>query len=733
MKITQRLLNIISLLILLSINISYSQQSVISEFEYISPLPGSGMNMPETNIIIRYGEAFSSYDVFSEKLLEVTGDKSGLHTGRIILAEEGRTLLFNPDFPFLLGETVSVKFLRSTKTEDGRTISPINFSFRITEKNVNEIVKSNPEKYLFSEFSEMSRRSTSSISPMSDHFQYSVMDDSLPVDFRNYEVDSLNNPSPGFIFFAPFYYFDFASKNYLIISDNYGVPVFYRQLPSLVFDFKKQNSGVLTYYHLPTNQFFILDSSYNVIDSLYMQNGYITDTHDLLILENGHSLMMAYDFQPVRMDTIVPGGDPNAIVEGLIIQEQDANRNVVFEWKSWDHFKITDATDDIDLTDSLIDYVHGNAIEVDYDGNLLISSRHMDEVTKISRQTGNIIWRLGGEHCENNQFTFINDPIGFSHQHDIRRLENGNITVFDNGNLHSPPFSRVAEYQLDEANRLAFLIWDYRNNPETFSFAMGDARRLENHNTFIGWGSETLPAISEVTPAGEVALFLSLPDTIFNYRGFKFPWKTNMFVGNPESLYFGYVPLNDSLQLQLEITNNSNQQIQINSIYNRDSAYSVLEDLPIAIAPFATSMINVMFKPEIDKDYFDDLHLRWETEGQRIAQVIPLIGSTDPNFTDVESEDVLTEYTLSQNYPNPFNPTTIIAYEIPKTEFVSLKVYDILGREVETLVNEEKPAGSYEVNFNSYSVAGRNLTSGIYFYQLKAGNFSETKKMILLK
>ena len=85
-------------------------------------------------------------------------------------------------------------------------------------------------------------------------------------------------------------------------------------------------------------------------------------------------------------------------------------------------------------------------------------------------------------------------------------------------------------------------------------------------------------------------------------------------------------------------------------------------------------------------------------------------------------------YKLSQNYPNPFNPATTIAYQIPQTGFVTLKVYDILGREVATLINEEKLAGSYEVQF-----IGNGLTSGIYFYQLKAGNYSETKKMILLK
>lgn len=94
------------------------------------------------------------------------------------------------------------------------------------------------------------------------------------------------------------------------------------------------------------------------------------------------------------------------------------------------------------------------------------------------------------------------------------------------------------------------------------------------------------------------------------------------------------------------------------------------------------------------------------------------------------------EYNLLQNYPNPFNPTTKIKYSIPSVTLrqaqsdirVALKVYDILGREVATLVNEEKPEGEYEVEFNA-----ANLPSGIYFYQLRAGEFTETKKMVLLK
>lgn len=99
------------------------------------------------------------------------------------------------------------------------------------------------------------------------------------------------------------------------------------------------------------------------------------------------------------------------------------------------------------------------------------------------------------------------------------------------------------------------------------------------------------------------------------------------------------------------------------------------------------------------------------------------------NATDVEEDNLVADnFSLSQNYPNPFNPATSIQYSIAKNEFVSLKVYDVLGREVTTLINEEVSAGNYNVSFNA-----SGLTSGIYFYTLSAGKISQTKSMILLK
>jgi hypothetical protein len=98
-------------------------------------------------------------------------------------------------------------------------------------------------------------------------------------------------------------------------------------------------------------------------------------------------------------------------------------------------------------------------------------------------------------------------------------------------------------------------------------------------------------------------------------------------------------------------------------------------------------------------------------------------------IVNVENEfDLHKSFNLSQNYPNPFNPYTIIKYEVPFEADVSLKIFDVLGREIANLVNEEKPAGHYEINFFP-----GNLPSGTYFYQLKTQEFIQTKKMILMR
>jgi len=117
-------------------------------------------------------------------------------------------------------------------------------------------------------------------------------------------------------------------------------------------------------------------------------------------------------------------------------------------------------------------------------------------------------------------------------------------------------------------------------------------------------------------------------------------------------------------------------------------------------------------------------------DGQTRNTLTPDIGADElDGVVGVEDEISLpTEFSLEQNYPNPFNPSTKINYSVPQTSNVVIKVYDILGSEIETLVNEEKPTGTYELTWYA-----ENLPSGVYFYRLKAGEFLGTKKMILLR
>jgi hypothetical protein len=163
----------------------------------------------------------------------------------------------------------------------------------------------------------------------------------------------------------------------------------------------------------------------------------------------------------------------------------------------------------------------------DHDGNWLASNRHLSEITKIDRSTGDIIWRWGGK---NNQFRFvgdIDDSTGFHYQHDIRRLENGNYMMYDNGNFHTPPHSRSAEYALDTLDMTATLIWQYRNTPDTYGNFMGSSQRLPGGNTFIAWGGSTfqpITTLTEVRPDGTKAFELTLTNRTVNYKGYRYPW-----------------------------------------------------------------------------------------------------------------------------------------------------------------------------------------------------------------
>ncbi|HRQ52932.1 MAG TPA: endonuclease [Ignavibacteriaceae bacterium] len=200
----------------------------------------------------------------------------------------------------------------------------------------------------------------------------------------------------------------------------------------------------------------------------------------------------------------------------------------------------------------------------------------------------------------------------------------------------------------------------------------------------------------------------------------------------PLKVEFDSTLVSTSSSNQIYIANSGSAQLVVDSISISDSRFSISSN-NFSIEPFSYSKISLLFNPDSIKNYQATLKVFSNAGTQQIA----LTGIGKDNAVGVEDEKAIPlVFSLEQNYPNPFNPTAKIQYSIGDRQFVSLKVYDILGNEIATLVNEEKPTGNYEVEFSVEQFAAANglaISSGIYFYQLQAGDFIQTKKMILMK
>jgi hypothetical protein len=353
-----------------------------------------------------------------------------------------------------------------------------------------------------------------------------LLNDSIP----HIRVITKNNPSPGRIYLAPINPGANGITTQMIIADNDGNIVFQKK-PDSVYanDFKLQPTGIYTYFDEGAGKYYGFKSlKYpTVTDSFQAIKGYVTDNHELRLLSNGGYVLLATDTATENIADTVSYGNPKTILLHYSIQEFNASDSLVFIWNTQDHFKVTDATHELltkDSTVKFIDYAHCNSIETDGDTAYILSSRNMDEITKISRSDGRIIWRFGGKH---NQFTILGDS-GFSHQHFVSRLSNGNILMFDNGNFGPglTSYSRAVEFKIDEQLKTATKVWEFRHTPDVFAQGAGSAQRLANGNTLIGWGGYLALALTEVRPDGSTALEMEMTDAtggpvFYSYRAVK--------------------------------------------------------------------------------------------------------------------------------------------------------------------------------------------------------------------
>jgi hypothetical protein len=697
---------IITITIFSCLNI-YAQTYNQALFTYISPKPNSKNISPSNNIIISVNQDLNIGSNYSNTLITVGGKINGYINGRIVVKK--RTVLFIPDNNFLPGDEIFIDFSEMARFL-GDLTNQNYFSFSVSE-NYCLITDDVIDEIYKDEIGNMNNSES--------------IIDSLPVNFPKISIEEYDDPADGKLFFGVF---GASQKPSLLITENTGNPMFYLETNSIPYDFKMQSNGWLTYFDSEKKKYYALNSSCELVDSFYCGNGFETDIHELLLLSNNHSYLLGLDPQIIDMSQLVLGGKEDATVIGFVIQELDEDKNVVFQWRSLDYISVLDA-EEIDLTAQVIDYIHTNSICVDIDGNLIISSRNLNEITKINRQTGELIWRLGGKK---NQFSFINEEYDFYRQHDARRLQNGNILFFDNGNYHTPQFSRAVEYKLDEINFVATKIWQYRNNPDYYTSAMGNVRRLSNGNTLINWSR--VGYVTEVRPDGSKALEIKFPPELYSYRVFKAHWVTTLFEPQMDTLDFGKVVINSSQTKSVVLQSNSEKEITITGMFNTLEEFSVSTSFPLTIPSLGEEIIDVVFTPLEAGKISDTLNLRSDSDSSIINSQIFVTGIGTIVSSAEEESKIISTYSMSQNYPNPFNPTTSITFQVPNTNFVTIKMCDALGNEIKTLINEEKQSGKYTINFDANGIA-----SGIYFYTFLAQDFqsgkifSSTRKMSLIK
>jgi hypothetical protein len=459
-----------------------------------------------------------------------------------------------------------------------------------------------------------------------------------------------------------------------------------------------------------------MNSFYQVTDTFEVLGGFLTDFHEFRLLSNGNSIMVAVDARLVDMSQVVEGGNPNATLMGLVFQELDKDRNLLFEWSSWDHFDILDCdTNLVDLTSQVIDLIHGNSISIDFDGHYILSSRHLSEITKIDRTNGEIIWRLGGK---NSEFTFIDDPIGFSGQHTAIRMPYGNLGLFDNGLNRLPQYSRGIIYQMNELEKTVSMVKEFRHSPDVYSPEMGNFALMPGNHVLIGWGKNSANAfLTEFDQNGTICTSISIPGTtIYSSYHISFIEQLQSVISiNEDTIDFGYVERGDSAILVLELLNEGPDPATLFAFFDETGQFGIVDTLPLEMTGSAAEQVRLKFKPTEEGNFDTPIYLRFRLDStidddHMIACRVMLKASS----TTTSSEGNYTVDREFRIFPNPFTSLLFIegADNIEKVVLWTVmgrKMYQIENRSEERIqVNLSGfPAGIYVVE-----VISRDSTHG---------------------
>lgn len=285
-----------------------------------------------------------------------------------------------------------------------------------------------------------------------------------------------------------------------------------------------QGQSVLTYWQgyggaLPAGEGVILNHSYQTVAVVHPGSGYVADNHEFTITPQGTALISAYQIIPANLSSV--GGPRQGKLIDSTIQEIDiATGEVLWQWQAYGHVPLSDSYAGKPGTGPY-DAFHLDSIQQLPDGNLLVSARHTWTVYEINKQTGAILWELGGKH---SSFKF-GPGAHFEWQHDARMQPDSTITLLDNGagpgSQHERQ-SRALRLRLDFKTHRATLIKAYTNDPSLLSSSQGNIQTLPDRKVFVGWG--TVPNFTEFSASGRQLFSISFHSPLQAYRAFRLNW-----------------------------------------------------------------------------------------------------------------------------------------------------------------------------------------------------------------
>jgi Arylsulfotransferase (ASST) len=330
-----------------------------------------------------------------------------------------------------------------------------------------------------------------------------------------------SSPSPGLLFVTTL---TGPGQRGPMILDDHGNLVWFKKTKNVAINFRRQAykgrpvitwwEGTISNIGTGEGEGVIVDASYKEIARVRAGNGLQADVHELLITPEGTALITIYVEKTLDLTPI--GGPAAHPTLDSVVQEVDiATGKVLFEWHSLDHVGIEDSWSPILKP---FDYFHINSIDVDLDGNLLVSARNTWGVYKLDRKTGAVIWRLGSKSTDFD----LGPGVLFMYQHDARAHPDGTITLYDDGAGNASHQSRAIRLGLSMSDRRAVLLQEFLHPTPITAAAMGNAQFLSNGNVVVGWG--TAPFVTEFGPLGDVRLDATFEGGAWNYRAFRNTW-----------------------------------------------------------------------------------------------------------------------------------------------------------------------------------------------------------------